>query len=191
VNFERGMLTEDQILQHVPEQNLDFINRTKIKAKDHRGRLWYDDQALRGLRPFKCELEALSLETRLDLVREAIERHVDRGQLQRVKDRAERERQMLGSVIWDHVESMVQAARQRAGGASEATPDEPQPEPSEADSFPDEGVIPADVVDTVSFELDSEIWDRIRSVADFSPPQLSALVAEMKQRVAQQWLRGR
>jgi len=203
VSFERVMLTEDQILEHVPDQNLDFLDRSKIKAKDHRGRRWYGDQAARGLRPFKCELEALSLETRLEIVREAIERYVDLDQLQRVKDRAERERTMLGEVIGGHVDDMVADARERApeldreldhGQAAtvreQAEPSgaeasvEPEPAPLEAD----EGVIPADFVDHMKDVLEMHVTDRILAVGA-SGPQLTELTEEMQKRIARRWLR--
>ena len=116
--FKRLMLTEEQIAEHVPQQNLDYIDPAKIKASDHRGRAWYEDMSARGIRPFKCELEALDLATRLEIVKSALDEHVDLDALTTVKERAQSERKVL-----------VDAVQRFAGELAEVLKDDEDGEP--------------------------------------------------------------
>jgi hypothetical protein len=80
LQVERLMLTQEQAAE-LADEDKDFIDRSQIKKKDHRGLQWYDAMAAQGIRPFKCELEVLSLRDRLDMLRERIEEIVDHGGL--------------------------------------------------------------------------------------------------------------
>jgi hypothetical protein len=70
IAFKRVMLLPEQI----SENKKTPIDPSKIKKRDHRGRRWAYS--------FKAELQALTLSERLAVMREAIEREVDRAQLE-------------------------------------------------------------------------------------------------------------
>jgi hypothetical protein len=150
---ERLMLTRGQAEQ-LPDEDKDYIDRSKIKAKDWRGQKWPYD--------YKCELEALRIPDRLAILRERIEQLVDQDQVTAVQAEADSERKGIMGKI-DALED----------GAL----------------VPDEGHIPADVVDFVKTELDLEIGTRIWRVVGYGR-QSAVYSGEMKQRIARRWLRG-
>jgi hypothetical protein len=154
--IERLMLTHDQA-EKLPDEDKDYIDRSKIKAKDWRGQRWPYD--------YKCELEALPIPERLEILRGRIDGLVDRDQLSSVREQEKAEREE----IMGRIEVFV------AG----------EDEPGEAD----EGVIPADVVDIMKSELELDIGRRIRRVGVGFGPQLAALTDEMQKRIARRWLR--
>jgi hypothetical protein len=155
--IERLMLTHEQA-ERLPDEDKDYIDRSKIKAKDWRGQKWPY--------AYKCELEALPIPERLEILRGRINELVDQDQLSSVREQEQAEREE----IMGRIEVFV------AG----------EDEPSEAD----EGVIPADVVDAVKTDLELDIGTRITCVVGFGP-QYTALSEEMKRRIARRWLRGK
>ena len=70
IAFKRVMLLPEQI----DENKKTTIDPSKIKKRDHRGQRWEYS--------FKAELQALTLSERLAVMREAIEREVNRAQLE-------------------------------------------------------------------------------------------------------------
>jgi hypothetical protein len=70
IAFKRVMLLPEQI----PENKKTAIDPSQINKRDHRGQRWAYS--------FKAELQALTLSERLAVMREAIEREVDLGQLE-------------------------------------------------------------------------------------------------------------
>jgi hypothetical protein len=88
---ERLMLTEDQIAEQVPDEGVDAIDRSKIKAKDWRGQNWPYD--------YKCELEALRLPDRLEVLRSRLIQLVDQDQLQAVREQGRAERDEIKGVV--------------------------------------------------------------------------------------------
>ena len=70
IAFKRVMLLPEQI----DENKKTAIDPSKIKKRDHRGQRW--------VYSFKAELQALTLSERLAVMREAIEREVNRAQLE-------------------------------------------------------------------------------------------------------------
>jgi len=86
ITFKRVMILPEQ----VPEHGKTYINPEAIKTRDYRGQRW--------TLPYKAELQALTLERRLEVMREAIDAEVDHGQLQldREESRKEREEVLSG-----------------------------------------------------------------------------------------------
>jgi hypothetical protein len=86
LQIERLMLTQAQA-ERLPDEDRDYIDRSKIKAKDYRGQKWPHD--------YKFEMEALHLPDRLAILRERIEQLVDRDQVSAVKAEADTERKEI------------------------------------------------------------------------------------------------
>jgi hypothetical protein len=80
---ERLMLLPEQA-ELLPDEDKDFIDRAELKDFDYRGHKWPYD--------YKCELEALGVRERLEMLRSRIDEVVDRDQLQRVREQGEQER---------------------------------------------------------------------------------------------------
>jgi hypothetical protein len=161
LQVERLMLLYDRAAE-LPDEDKDFIVRSQIKAKDHRGRRWYDAMAAQGIRPFKCELEALPIPDRLAILRERIEQLVDHDRVSAVQAEADSERKEIMGKI-DALED----------GAL----------------VPDGGAIPADVVDAVKRDLEFEVGSRICRVTGWGP-QVAPLTEELQKRIARRGLRG-
>ncbi len=90
--FKRVMLTPEQA-EAIPEETRSPINPEDLKEKNHRGRKWP--------LPYKVELQALNLERRLDIMREAIEAELDLAQLDRDREAGEEEYRRVNETIED------------------------------------------------------------------------------------------
>ena len=83
LQVERIMLLPEQ--RHmVPERGVARIDRSKIEAKDYRGQKWPHD--------WRCELEALEIPDRLEILRAKIDEVLDHDQLSAVREQGEAER---------------------------------------------------------------------------------------------------
>jgi hypothetical protein len=80
IYFERVMLLPEQ----VPERGKRPFDRSKLKKNDHRGRAWPYD--------YKCELEALPIPERLEILRAKLEEYLDQDQVTADRQLGERER---------------------------------------------------------------------------------------------------
>jgi hypothetical protein len=85
--FKRVMLLAHQ----VPEYGKTIFSRAELKEKDHRGQRWPYD--------FKAELQSLSLEDRLPIMREAIEAEVDLAQLEEDRRKNREEYQRVNATV--------------------------------------------------------------------------------------------
>jgi hypothetical protein len=84
---ERLMLTPEQVAEHVPEEDRDVIDRAEIKARDWRGQKWPH--------PYKCELEALSIPVRLEILRARLGELIDLDRVSAVREQGEEEREKI------------------------------------------------------------------------------------------------
>lgn len=84
--FKRVMLTPEQVV-NLPEDKRSRIDPAELKEKDYRGQKWPH--------MFKVELQALNLEERLNVMREAIEAELDHAQLEEDRQRNQEERLQL------------------------------------------------------------------------------------------------
>jgi hypothetical protein len=82
LTFKRVMLTPEQVEQLPPEKRSP-IDPEEIKVKNYRGQKWP--------LPYKVELQALNLEERLEVLREAIEAELDLHQLREDREAHEAE----------------------------------------------------------------------------------------------------
>jgi len=83
--FKRVMLLAHQI----PEYGKTTFSHAELKEKNHRGQRWPYD--------FKAELQSLSLEDRLPIMREAIEAEVDHAQLEEDRRKSREEYQRVSA----------------------------------------------------------------------------------------------
>lgn len=88
--FKRVMLTPEQA-EAIPEETRSPIHPEDLKEKNHRGRKWP--------LPYKVELQALNLERRLDIMREAIEAELDHAQLDRDRQASEDEHHEVNDTL--------------------------------------------------------------------------------------------
>lgn len=77
ITFKRVTLTPEQV-EGIPLEKRSRIDPAKIKNKNYRGQKWP--------LPYKVELQALTLEERLVVMRNAIEAELDLGQLKKDQD---------------------------------------------------------------------------------------------------------
>lgn len=90
LTFKRVMLTPEQA-EAIPEETRSPMNPEDLKEKNYRGRNWP--------LPYKVELQALNLEERLDVMREAIEAELDHAQLDRDRLASEDERHEVNETL--------------------------------------------------------------------------------------------